>query len=733
VRILKYATRSTFVAATLSVAASITIALLIQLGLLGALGTAISARDIVLAPVANVEAVKSADGAALLFDTSRGPAVAQARSIQVAAKDVLAVTVRTSDVTGNVRGIFGWLSTHDLRRSASTPVAITSGNEAKTTTVLLAGHPRWRETLTQIGLGFEGRAGQPGGALVREFDVVPAHPMGGLQLLAGAWFGKDVNLIKPTESASRLLPLALWFVFASLLSVASLVLIYRRSPSRRAASLQAVMALLGTLAVVLTLFGNQWPGGSSAVVAAMAAIAALWLIEPLPQIAGLSQSKRWLIAAGLAIICAIASPWVAAVACIPAVILVVNQLHPGAWSRWATLALAAPLLALCAIAQKMIAAPPLFATLSDPTSALASVATSSAGLPGFAVGLLMAHHFWPSPAQATRWSNAGAAATGWALAGALLVLSVPGIAAMAADKATLVSLFLPFFACLLLAARPKFLEIAATFTDTEPVLAKTEEDLSAQALTLLESHAERVRNALQRGQTGAARAALNQMQAMAPAARTTARAELAVTLATGDLNGAGRAAATLGNYGSLSVTEADALLELAHRQDHQARVIELAPLASQTQGNVRALALAQLRELGPTQALATLSAWSDERTFAREIAELHLLGDDIQGAQQAMVNTGISLTDPVGEAYIARIGLRVQGASEQAAGVAQLALWHPQVGAAQAAQGEILMRQGNLAGARARLLLAMRLDPALWPLQKLLQTIDAQLATRPQP
>lgn len=730
---LKYVTRSTFLVAALAVVGSIVLALLLQLGLLGALRGPGSSNDVTLAPVTNVQAVKSADRSSdsggLLYDTSRGPAVAQARSIQLAANDVLAVMLRTSDVTGEVRGIFGWLSTRDLRRSASTPIPLATGNEPRTTTLLLAGHPRWRDTLPQIGLGFEGRFGQPGGVLVREFELVPASFAGGTQLLASAWFASNANIVKPPESASRLLPLALWFVLVCALSVAALVVIYRRSPARRAASLQAVLALLGALAVGLTLLNNQWPGGSAAAIAAMAAMAALWLIEPLPQVS-MPQTRRWLLAGGLAIVCAVASPWVAAVAAVPAIILLINQWRPGAWGRWAALALAAPALAVCAIAQKLITGPAMFATLADPTTALASVATSSAGLPGFAAGLFAAHHFWPAPAQTRRWSVAAGAAAGWALTGAMLVLTVPAIASRVSDQTTMVCLFLPFLACLLLAARPKFSEVAASFTETEVIQAKSEEDISAQALTLLESHAERVRNMLAQGKTGAARAAVTQMQMIAAQARMTGLADLRVALANGDLVAAEHASAVLRAKDALTAVEADALLELAHRQDQQSRVIELAPLASRSEGNTRALALAQLRVNGAAEALATLSQWPGENTFAREIADLHLLNDDLPRAQQAMVNTGISLGDPIGQAYVARMGLRAQGAAAQAEGIAQLALWHPQVGAAQAAQGELLMRQGNLAGARARFLLAMKLDPLLWSLQKHLQVIDAQASSQ---
>ena len=58
-----------------------------------------------------------------------------------------------------------------------------------------------------------------------------------------------------------------------------------------------------------------------------------------------------------------------------------------------------------------------------------------------------------------------------------------------------------------------------------------------------------------------------------------------------------------------------------------------------------------------------------------------------------------------------------------------MATYNPQLGVAQAALGELLQRTGNATGARARLLLAVKLDLALWPLRyriaQLEQTLQA--------
>lgn len=726
---MKYATRPAFVVATLVVAASVLFALLLQFGLLGAL-RASAPRDVTLEPITHVEAAKAVDGAALRYDTGSGVALAQARGLQLAASEVLAVTLRSADARTEQRGVLGWLSSQDLRRPVSTPIALAAGSDPRSTTLLLTGHPRWRDVVSQVGLAFEARPGQSGRFLLTGFDLVPANPMGALQLLGRAWFGHDGGVVKPEGSATRLLPLALWFVLVSALTVAVLAISFRRDPGQRAAALQAALVLLFPLALLLTVTGRFWPTGAAVALPAVAAIAiaaALWLIEPLPQLAW-APARRWLLAAALAGGAALMAPAITAVALVPAAILLLNQWRPGVWVRWAALAVAVPALLLCAVAQKLLPTLPLLSGLTDPTAALAAIATSAAGLPGLAVAALAAHRLWPAPGQAARWSIAGGAAAGWALVGALLLLSVPALTARINDRATLICVFVPFLVCLVLTLRPKFQRVASSFTDTAPVLAKTEADLSPQALALLEGHADRVRNMLAEGKTGAASAALAKMRLIAAEARLTALSELRLLLAHGDLAAAECAATAVQARSPLTEGEADALLDLASRQGDSARIFALAPLASRSIGNLRALAHAQLRSDGPAAALATLMAWTDGAPFAREIADLHLLRDDLVGAQKAMFESGIALTDPVGQAYVARMRLRAEGAQTHEQAITSLAIWHPNVGAAQAAQAELLLRMGNLAGAHARFLLAIKLDPLLWPLLHPLSMIEARLA-----
>ena len=483
---------------------------------------------------------------------------------------------------------------------------------------------------------------------------------------------------------------------------------------------------LALLAVATTVLGNHWPGWSQPIGAGLAAVVALLLIDA-PRSASfkLTFAQRIALALVASGVGAVLSPLVAAVTLIPAILLALARLPASIKLPIVELGagmVVVPVLLIAAMSQGLISAPALLTPLADPTRALAKVASAAGGLSGLALGMLAMHQLWPAPAQARRWSSVAVVATLWATAGALLVLTVPKIAVTARGGSTYIALFFPALACLGLALLPKFREIAQSLAETLVVEAKTEADLSTPALALFESHAERVRATLARREIGAAHAALRQMQRIAPAAHATRLAELRLALSDGDLVAADRAATQLTAATHLLVTDYDALLELAHRQNQPHRVIELAPEASATELNRRALAIAQLAVNGPAAAIAVLADWPDDSRFARELAELYLLDDDVAATQQALMNSGISLREPAGQAYVARLGMRVQGPGPHIESIDRLAMWHPQIGAAHAAKGELLGQQGNAAGARARFVLAMTLDPALWPLRFRLQS-----------
>lgn len=721
------------------VVATVTLAALVaQITLLGGLGTggAIdNGSKLILTPAVNAQLMGDSASAPIKFDASGSAAVAQVRGLNIAARDVLAVKLGTDEVTGNTRLSLGWLSTQNLSRPANASAALAASNDPQTTVVLLSGHPRWRENVTQIALGLEkaGASEVAPGAIITHVDLVPANPLGAMRLLWMAWFGADGNILAPNESANRLLPLALWLALICAASVAITALIFRHVPADRAAALKTVAIALTLVTVAATVLANRWPGWSVPIGAGIAAVIALLLISP-PRPLTLTRTQQWSLALVAAGVCVVLSPLVAAVALIPAILLALTRMPPARAkpvNRIGAGLAAVPVLLIAAMSQGLLAAPALLTPLADPTRALANVAAGAGGLPGLALGMLAMHQWWPAPAQAPQWSGRAVVATLWAVVGALFVFAVPKIAVAVQGGSTYIALFFPALTCLGLALLPKFTEIAQSLAETQVSAAKTENDLSVQALALLESHAERVQTTLARREFGSSRTALKQMQRIAPAAHVTHVAQLRLALAEGDLVAADTAALHVGASHNLTAADRDALLELAHRQGKRARVIELAIDASSTEGNRRALAMARLVNDGTAAAISTLADWPNEGAFARELAELHLLNDDVPAAQKALVNSGISLTEPTGQAYIARLGMRVQGPAPHAQNIGSLALWHPQLGAAQAAQGELLLHQGNAPGARARLMLAVKLDAALWPLQKRLVELDAAVPPTP--
>ncbi len=720
-------TRRAALAALAIVALALVLAFVLQLLILGAVGFGPRVEQLELQAAVNVQPTQSGTAPPLRFDASRGPAVAQAQGLNLHAGQVLAVRLAIAEGGDAARLALGWRVAEDSRRAASASVLLARQQPPREATITLVGHPRWRGNVTQLALALQ--PGNPEPLTVNAVTLVPATPLGGARLMLATWFG-DRDALASTEAvAVRVLPLALWFAFVAMTSVLLAALRWRRQPVARAQALRAMALLLALLAAIITVLGNRWPGWTQAILGG-AALAMALLLAGAPLVNWTLPLARWqrllaalvLFAAGAAL-----APVVAAVAAIPAIILLAATAWPAWMTSAASLLALLPPLAIAAAAQRLIALPKMFAPLIDPTATMLTIANSASGLPGFALALVALHRLWPAPARARRWATAPAAAAAWAVTGAVCMLAVPRLAVLARDSSAFVGLMLPALACLTLAMAPRFREVAATAADaSDSDAGRTEAELSVNALALLESHAERVRLNLERGEAGNAHQALRQMTAMAPAAHMTTRAALQVALADNDLDAAAEAAARMQRQGDLATTDYDLLLEQAHRRLQHRQVVELAPLASTTPSNARALALAHLLDDdtdGRRAALQALQQADAGAVLARDLAEINLLLDDLPAAQQALARTDIALMSPAGEAYIARLGLRAQGAQAYADGAGKLAMWQPQLGVAHAALGEILLRQGNATGARARFMLAMKLDPALWPLQWYVRTI----------
>jgi hypothetical protein len=236
--------RPTTVVALGAVALSALLAFIVQLALLGALGWGrIDAPVLALEPAANVRAANMGELQGLRFDPSRAGAVAQASDVSLAAGNALALILHTEDITSPVRLTLGWLTTFDLRRPSSAAARLNAGTDAQQSVVLLAGHPRWREQITRVAVGLERieaattAANANTSAFLARAEWLPANPLGGARLMAAAWFKATDNVVNPTDSPVRLLPLSLWL---ALMACASLMLAqttratgHRAAPNRR--------------------------------------------------------------------------------------------------------------------------------------------------------------------------------------------------------------------------------------------------------------------------------------------------------------------------------------------------------------------------------------------------------------------------------------------------------------------------------------------------------------------
>lgn len=727
------------------------LALMIQISLLGAWGLGGRLRGVELTPVRGVEAIKTASGTVFAFDASRGPAVAQARTLDALAKDILGFTVHAEAAASPIQLALGWRVAEDFRNATTASVRVPPGEASRDVVVQTTGHLRWRGNLSQLAFAVEpsrnpALAAPAGDTPLRlgPVEAIPATPAGAVQLLGAAWFGSERNYATLDDTVVRVLPLAIWLAFIAVVSALLLwggARLAGTAPAGRAAALRALAGIVALVCVVLTLAGNHWPGLAAPIWAGLLLALALILLAPparwLAALPAALQSRlhsplRLALCALLAAVGAWLSPAVAIVAVLPAVTILLSQRWPTQAPVASALLALTPALWLAATAQGIVAALPVLAPLTDPTRGLLTVAGSASGLPGMALGLVALHQFWPAPASAARWSRGAAAATLWAVVGATAVLATPRLALLSGESSALVALWLPALACLWLAIQPRLGAVAESMADTRvDDSAKTEDDLSTDARTLLDSHAERVHAALGRNELGTARMALQKMTELASAARATHFARLRLALAENDLDTASAAGERLLAVPPLTSAHYDALLEMAHRAGRQPQVIELAPLAAASPGNRRAQALAHLLLGDRARAIATLMSAEDPTAFARDLAELHLLGDDWQAAQQSLVHSGISLQEPLGESYIARLGLRASGVAPFTDAINKLALWHPQLGGAHAAMGELLLAQGNVDGARARLLLATKLDPALWALQARLAALPATSPAAP--
>lgn len=705
-----------------SVATAVALAFVAQLIILGALGIGPDIDQLEFESLVNVQSIRSGTAASLRFDASRGPAVAQTRILSQHAGKVLAITLKIAEGDGPARLALGWRVAEDSRRPTSAGLVLANQRAPRDVMIPMVGHPRWQGSVTQMALALE--TGKTAQLVIAAVSIVPANPIGGGRLMAASWFGEPDAIAAMDGAAVRVLPLALWIAFIAVISAIVATLWSQRQPEQRAQALRLVALLVATLALTFTVLGSRWPGWTVAIIGAAAITSAL-LLAGAPVAGWTLPMARWPRHVTVALLFALGtalSPVVASIAAIPMLILLVS----GVWPTWmpaaASLLALLPPLAIAAAAQRLVTLPGFFSPLVDPTNTLLTVANSAAGLPGIAVGLITLHRLWPAPALAPRWASGPGAAAVWAVTGAVCVLAVPRLAVLVKDGSAYIGLLLPALACLSLAAAPRFRAVAATIAETAPGNSgKTESDLSDPALALLHAYSDSLQHGIATQQAGVAHNALAQMMALAPQARLTSLARLQLALAERNLVAAQAAATAVSAQSALNEAEYEALFDLAHRLGEHRRVIELGPHVGRNLNNTRAIALARLITAGPAAAIQTLTDASDGHVaeaafFAQEIAELHLLANDVPAAQKALAASGIPFKSETGEAYVNRLGWRAAGIDRFGEAIQRMTTWHQKLAVAQAAMGELLMQQGNFDGARARFRLAMQMDVRLWPL-----------------
>lgn len=729
--------------------AALVFTLLLQITLLSSwhLGAPIDA--LALSPVN--EGAKNNSAGDLVYSFKGPLASAATGSINVPTEQMLAIAVHVNRVPDQTVMTVGWVSTRDLKRQASLSVRVPATNLPRVFTVTLRGNPQWIENTAQMALALNAPAGSSA-TTVSRVDVISATPLSSLMFAAREWFG-DYGTLDTPANAQRVLPLTAWITLACALAFSAIAWTYRARPIERARSIVGSVitivivalfcAILAPTALTLSRASLAWIACALAVCVCASPWHALMAQIPDevdPKVSEFFERFDVPIAALLAFVLAavaiffggIGLSWIVVVV----ILLLVGRAKPELLKRFAPFLFFAPLV-VGGIA--LLPANPyteLRDAFVDPSATFAGLVSRSAGAFALLVGALAAQRVWPAALTTPRFSLAAGLASWYALIGTLLALSLPTLAQQITASAGAVWVLLPLLACVALFVVPAFRTISTTARE-RVADAKTEHDLSAIVRSLFDGSLASFDQALVGERKGSALVPLNRMREIAPASLITQTAALRYGLALDDLPRAAEPYALLKSKPVEDLPQGGltALVQYAHLTNEYAFVIEHAPNLDISVDQTRILAHAQLNgvadsdlESGRQSALKTLQSFTQSAEFAREIAELHLLADEWQLGQQALIASGIEITSLAGEIYVSRLGMRAAGTSAYMKQVNENATWNPELGIAHAAMGDMMRIDGNAKGARARYVLACKLDGGLWALQPLIKMLDAQIA-----
>ncbi len=726
------------------------LAWMLQISVLSSWLGSVDAAKIPLAPANALVSAETKVGAgadakanaALRFSFVGAPAVSATQTIDVRTDNVLGVSLEFDQIPPGTSLNLGWVGTRDRRKPSNLAVKMPASTTPQTIYVPLRGHAAWRDNITQFAVVLIAPRGSPTMTLANA-KFVGATPAAATSHATSLWFS-DSSLLQAGTVAQRVLPLSLLIVVATLVAFASISILKREAPVSRRAGVAAAAIVLTIASIALSLFGPKafdfaasltpwWLASAALLVACFgrylrlpAATENFYLVEVVSLLlSALSVALgSWYFLWGVA-----------------AVIVI----HVGfrfaplfAYAQSALFFL--PIIGVGGLVQavnaKHVVLPDI--TFADPSSPVASFIHNSAAIVAIAAIVLLARVFWPR--TVVIGANRGTAIALWFVAlGTLAAFAVRGqtglnVASMIGTAWMLAPFLIAMFAWL----APTF--SAPLITTAEATNhQRTENDLSAIVRQLFDGSAASFDSAIASDRPGSALAPLNRMKEIAPASAITQAAVVRYAIENNKLENARGAYESLmrADANQLSESANVVVLEYANLSDDFATVVERAQRLAPSETRERLIARAHLlaatpseRELARQAAISTLESLAKPNQLAHEIAELHLLNDDWRAAQRALAGSQFTPQSIAGQIYVARLGFRATGGQTNYVDqIQKLATWNNTLGVAQFGMGELLLAQGNAQGARARFVLARKLDATLWAAERRIADIDADANT----
>lgn len=701
-------------------------ALVLQMAWLGALRFDARHVEAAFAPAKGSTTRLDAEGR-LILNTAREGAAIAAEGLDLLAHHQPTLAFDAGPNRSPLVLEVAWIGSRDPRRPATARYLLPASSEHRTVRLVLAGQPQWRDSVSRFAL--VARGATQGVAQTPEWRIgtmrfEAASPATGLTLLAASSVRPESVLVSGGQPI-RLLPLTLILVTAGLLAVALARLLPAPHPARRAAWLAGTTIAVGLVALLWLVLPYLWRPTTLAPIASTVfsvtcLLTALRLIDRSRPRAERALMPLAAVAIGVAAHLARALEAVtAASAAAGAIALVAAATAPAALKRLAPLFVVLPLVALGGFAQGFL--DPLHPAIAewrsrlvDPSPVLGQLLASSFFVVVLALLAVALTLCWP--AQRTPPNGPGVWRPAF-VAAAVSLVTVLVFAALRSDVALGGAVLVPAVLALVAATLPVLATVAPTAAPASATV-RTEEDLSADARRLFEAARSAFVSTLAAGTPGEARRHLETMRKLAPDGSHTLWAQLGLALSEGDLAGGRTPFERLYARRPLASEQLRfTLLEYAWRRRDQTLIAELAPEAPDSPTRTQALAWLALMQDGPAAAVAQLDTSPHAAALLAQRIELRLLLNDLPAVQALLEQSGLPIESVPGTCFLSRLTLRAVGPARHRDKILQTVTWHPDLALAQIAMGELLLIEGNSAGAMVRFRRALELDPTLWPLE----------------